>query len=232
MLNYVELLLEKVDKKFVSSFKSELQSNANTTFDFDSNFEKLYDLAEKEVSQSVYCITARFVPSCDYSVGVSMVYRRQPVWIHESGLMYLVYPALSQAKSAPKMSKSRQEIDLKKEKAAGQKNAAKRADEAREAAALAASEAAATNAAASDSAMKKRLDSLKKKKGGDMMERKSAKKVSYRACWDRSLDSLRHCCLCLTAPQWEDTQLILLLSLLDRRLFLETKYLSRYLTGD
>jgi len=128
MLNYVELLLEKVDRKFVTSFKAELKSNPNSDrFDFTSSFEKLYDQAETE------------------------------------------------AKNAPKMSKSRQEIDLKKEKAAGQKNAAKRAEEAREAAREAMADVAGDGASNPDSVMKKKLDALKKKKGGDVMARKGSK---------------------------------------------------------
>jgi len=49
MLGYVDLLLSKVDTKFTTTYKKEL-SNTNREFDFLSSFEKLYDLAESEVT--------------------------------------------------------------------------------------------------------------------------------------------------------------------------------------
>merc|ERR1711939_293162 len=52
MLGYVDLLLEKVEKKFCSSYKEALATNANSTFEFDGTFAKLYDQAEEDAKQA------------------------------------------------------------------------------------------------------------------------------------------------------------------------------------
>merc|ERR1712046_65292 len=52
MLGYVDLLLEKVDRKFISTYKDVFTEDLNSSFEFDDTFAKLYDQAEEDTKQA------------------------------------------------------------------------------------------------------------------------------------------------------------------------------------